>query len=58
MNPKYPDITITLIGKNYHGLLIIIIVSNALKKHGVPQSECNEFSTDASTPFLSKNRLY
>ena len=49
MNPKYPNIIVDLIGKNAHGLFIILSVSSALKKNGVPQSEINDFSMDASS---------
>ena len=45
--PTYPDCVVELIGQDGNAFYVIGLVSRALKKHGVEQSEREEFMVEA-----------
>lgn len=45
--PKYPNITARLVGQNGNAFVLLGIVSNALRKGKVPQSEVEAFQKEA-----------
>ena len=47
MNPKYPDIKVTLVGEAGNAFAILGKVSRALRRGGVPQDEVNKYTGEA-----------
>lgn len=47
MEPKYPNITVQLVGQNGNALNLVGIVQQALKSAKVPKEEVTEFVNDA-----------
>lgn len=45
--PKYPDVEVSLVGENGNTFVIVGKVRKALRRHGVPSSEIEEFSQEA-----------
>ncbi len=47
MEVKYPEIEVTLVGRDGNAFAIIGAVTKALKRAGVPKEEVSAFSTEA-----------
>ena len=47
MNPKYPDVTVQLIGQDGNAFYILGAVSKELKKAGVSKEEIDVFMDEA-----------
>lgn len=45
--PKYPNITVKLVGEDGNAFTIVGIVKKALKENGVPKEEINKFIEQA-----------
>lgn len=45
---KYPDIEVRLVGGDGNAFIILGKVIRALKSHGIPQEEVNEFREQAT----------
>lgn len=54
MAPKYPDITVELIGADGNAYNILGIVKKALTKAGVSEEEVSEFYTEATSGDYNK----
>lgn len=48
-SPKYPDITVELVGQDGNPMSVIGRVRAALRTAGVPTEQINEFSTEATS---------
>ncbi len=46
-HPKYPDVAVRLTGHDGNAFSVIAAVSKALRKHGVPEDEVQEFKDEA-----------
>jgi len=46
--PKYPDITVTLVGEDGNAFAILGRVKQALRRAGVPQEEQDAFMAEAT----------
>lgn len=49
MNPKYPDITVRLVGEDGNAFAILGAVKKALKRGGVDPAECDAFFDEATS---------
>ena len=47
MNPKYPDITVQLIGEDGNSFNIIGLVMKELRRNNVPAEEITQFCNEA-----------
>jgi hypothetical protein len=47
--PKYPDITVTLIGRDGNAFAILGAINKAMKAHGVRPSERSAFYNEATS---------
>ena len=47
MDVKYPDVTVQLTGEDGNAFFIIGRIRQALRRHGVPQEEIEEFCEEA-----------
>lgn len=49
MTPKYPDITVELIGNDGNAMTILGNCTRAARMNGVPQKEIDQFFTEATS---------
>ena len=49
MEPKYPDITVTLTGEDGNAMFILGRVRKAMKQHDVPKTEIDQFTQEATS---------
>ena len=54
MTPKYPDITVELIGTDGNAYNILGIVKKALKRAGISEQEASEFYAEATSGDYNK----
>jgi len=47
--PKYPEITVELIGEDGNAFMILGKVRNALRKSGIAKEEIDQFTTEATS---------
>lgn len=47
--PKYPDVEVQLVGEDGNAFAIMGRVSRALKEHGVPQAEIDEYYAESTS---------
>lgn len=47
MDPKYPDITVTLVGEDGNAFTVIGLVTRAMKKAGLTTEQVAEFRNEA-----------
>ena len=48
-NPKYPDITVRLVGENGNAFHILGLCLSAMRRANIPQEERDEFYRQATT---------